>query len=110
MAVFNFTPSWSTQIQVEPKVHVAQFGDGYQQSAPNGLNNVLEKWSLVFKDIKDADYFSIKAFLKTHKGSVAFQWTTPDGQLLWFVCRSWSGSPTSFNVRDFNMTFEQVMV
>lgn len=110
MAVFTHVPTWGTQFQIEANAHLAKFGDGYEQATPNGLNNVLEKWNLTFKDIPEATYVAIKAFLKTHKGTTPFQWTTPDGDLLWFRCRSWSGSPPSYGVRDMTMVFEQVML
>lgn len=110
MAVFTHIPGWTSSVSTEPKVFQAQFGDGYEQSVPNGLNNVLEKWNLTFKDVPDATYFQIKQFLKEHKGSIPFQWTTPDGELLWFRCKSWTANPPSYGVRDMTMTFEQVMV
>lgn len=109
MAVFAHVPTWSTQLTVDAKVVEARFGDGYSQSSPDGLNNTLEVWNLQFKDIKDAEYVKIKNFLHQHKGSIPFQWTTPDGDTYWFRCKSWSGSPPSANVRDMTMKFEQVM-
>lgn len=110
MAIFTHVPSWSTSLTQKPKTFNAQFGDGYEQATPNGLNNVLEEWNLTFKDIKDAEYFQIKGFLKSMKGTVAFQWLTPDGDLLWFRCREWSANPPSYGVREMNMKFEQVIV
>lgn len=110
MDTFEFVPSWTSQVDIEPKVSLAQFGDGYEQATPKGINSVVEVWSLQFQDIKDAEYYQIKSFLKSKKGSEAFLWTTPDGDTFTFRCRSWNGSPPSFGVRNMSMKFEQVFV
>lgn len=110
MDTFTFVPTWGSQVNIEAKVFKTPFGDGYAQSAPAGLNNMMEVWNLTFTDIQDSVYASIKSFLKAKKGTEPFLWTTPDGDTFTFRCESWSGSPPSYGVRNMTMKFEQVIV
>lgn len=53
------------------------FGDGYSQSMPDGINNALEEWDLSFENYPAADVDTITDFLDSLKGSAVFSWTPP---------------------------------
>jgi len=76
---FTYEPSYGSNYTVEPPTNVVQFGDGYAQIAPGGLNTVAQgtKYDLTFGSLSDADFASIDSFLKSHIGSTVFKWTPP---------------------------------
>jgi phage-related protein len=85
MATFTALPDYSVSIDLVPKVLKAQFGDGYEQRLPDGLNNMLEQWSCTFKRNTD-EAKAIYNFLKVRQGVESFNWTTPDEVTKVFVC------------------------
>ena len=56
----------------------AQFGDGYAQTAGDGINNVIQSWPLTFAG-QPADMMNILAFLTATQGWQGFYWTPPMG-------------------------------
>jgi phage-related protein len=116
MAVFNYTPHASTQIQPVLRKLKTQFGNGYVQEMQDGLNSIMRKWSLVWQNIPpdnvDATVTSAKKlndFFEANFGST-FVWTQPppfdaDGAKNW-VCDDWSPTYTDA-LLGFNATFEQ---
>lgn len=71
------------------KVRRAQFGDGYDQRAADGLNNRSSTYQLQF--IRDAATISaILAFLDSHAGATAFYWTPLLRAQSLFTCATYS--------------------
>jgi len=106
MTTFPYTPKSAT-LEVAPNLYSAKFGDGYEQAAPQGINYLPQKWSLVF----NSNVSSIKAFLATLGGYQSFHWTPPNASNpLAFVCKSWSEQDTPGGIRTLNCTFEQRFV
>lgn len=62
------------------RVLTAQFGDGYKQQAADGINNVIQTWSLTFKSTSLATIQAIRGFLKAKGGYKKFYWTPPLGE------------------------------
>jgi phage-related protein len=78
-------PSPGTKMQPEVKTLKAQFGDGYVQMAPDGLNNVREVANLTWSVLLPAQADAIYTFLKAHKGTIPFYYALRDG-----VTRKWT--------------------
>lgn len=78
MSDFNYTPSYNTDVTDEYRTLRAQFGDGYVQEAPDGINAVRDVWRLLFENIALADGEAIRTFLRG-KAGVPFTWTPPGG-------------------------------
>lgn len=55
----------------------AQFGDGYQQSAPDGINNVVDEWNLVYENLDNSERNTLITALDSVKSSDYFTWTAP---------------------------------
>jgi phage-related protein len=108
MSVFTWIPSYPASVGEQPKVLSASFGDGYEQRAGDGINNVKKIWKLNFKYRSTAEATDIRNFLKTQGGVSAFDWTDPDGDTLRFVCRDWPREFTQGLMVSFSVTFEQV--
>lgn len=79
MAVFDWAESAGSSVDYKPRVARTQFGDGYVERAPDGLNPMGESWSLAFNDISDEAGTEIITFLKARftgpLGQEAFDWT-----------------------------------
>jgi phage-related protein len=80
LAIFNWQPDYGAQADVTPTVVTAQFGDGYSQDIPLGINSMPQTWTLVFNRLPDeAD--GIFNFLMNQGGYLRFWWTPPRQEL-----------------------------
>lgn len=83
--VFDWRPSYGTEAQDTYKLRKAQLGDGYVQTAVDGINPCKETYPLVFENITKEQADEIRIFLRAHAGD-SFMWETPDGLLKRFRC------------------------
>lgn len=84
----------------------ARFGDGYRQTAADGLNNETQQWpiSIVGRESKVGPAL---AFLRARKGAVSFLWTPPLGVQGLYLCKTYTLIPHGNDVFTLNATFEQ---
>jgi phage-related protein len=78
MSDFTYTPSYQSRVEEEHRTVAAQFGGGYMQEAPDGINPVREVWSVGFDNIPRATGDDIRAFFRARVGQ-PFTWTPPGG-------------------------------
>ena len=71
-------PDRSLTSNNSPNVRVAQFGDGYQQRASIGINNVSQEYVLTFSNRTKTEVDDIAAFFESKNGVTAFDFTIPD--------------------------------
>lgn len=110
------TPDKTMSRAGTPKVFLATFGDGYEQRAPDGLNNVKEEYSLTFNNRNKEEIDAIVATFELRKGVTAFDLTIPatnaDGtaaeRSVRVVCHSYSHSYDSDNFYSCTATFRRV--
>lgn len=107
MATFTYSPAYSANLTVQPKVRTAVFGDGYQQRVGDGINTIRRMWGLTFTGLV-ANVDSVESFLKTANGVDSFDWTPPDEASGKFICKSWSRSKDTYGVDTLTATFEEV--
>lgn len=62
------------------RVRSAQFGDGYSQEAPDGINSLVDTWSLTFEHLDASERALMWAFLD-NVGSWDIVTWTPIGSL-----------------------------
>ncbi|MBF6029680.1 phage tail protein [Pseudomonas sp. P115] len=103
---FSWTPDKEPTGTTTFRVKSAKFGDGYEQTAEDGINNKSESWPLTFTGQK-AKIAQIKAFLNRHKGAIAFSWTEPFGENLLIKCKEYQSSNKGGSVYTLAATFEQ---
>lgn len=108
MAIFTNVPDQGATKKIVPSVHVAKFGDGYEQRTPHGLVNLLESWDLSFTSRSEAEILAIDAFLRTNKGG-SFSWRTPEGTYRWFRCKKWRRNVEYVFSAELFATFEEKM-
>lgn len=88
------------------KVRKAQFGDGYEQRAADGLNNRRSSYNLTF--IGDASKIgAILAFLDARAGAEAFYWTPLLRTQSLFTCETYSEPTKDGDIYTITATFDQ---
>ena len=69
--------SQSHTIRLKQRLIAAQFGDGYSQTAPDGINSQVEEWDISWELLSQADRNTVVAALKQGATDV-MTWTTPN--------------------------------
>jgi phage-related protein len=108
VADWVWVESAGSSLEQQPRLKEAQFGDGYAQRAPDGINFMPEVWSLTFDEVEDAVADELVAFLQDQKGYIAFnyvplRYTTARR----VICKRWTRTHTGPGVSSFRATFEQ---
>jgi phage-related protein len=95
-----------TSQQTTSDVLTTKFGEGYEQSAPDGPISVRDSYPLLFQGTP-AQMKEIADFLKAKGGYIPFMYTVPGvGVQQQFLCKSWKRALT-FPVDQLTATFEQ---
>lgn len=108
METFHWAPRPGLSVASEPKVKVISFGDGYEQRQPAGINNKLDKYTPVFRVLRDEAWI-IEGFLEQHGSVTPFLWTPPYlFKPIKVVCRKWASTVQHVYV-DISCNFDQVI-
>lgn len=110
LETFNFPVESGISETFAPKINKVQFGDGYIQRSPKGVNNILREFNVTFKGVwgskiengkvvpvkkKEFDLMEqVEQFLLSHNGYKAFLWDSKrkynDEQPIKVVCENWA--------------------
>lgn len=105
----NFT--WPVQAKlagaVKFAVLTAQFGDGYKQTAADGINNQSQSWSVVIRG-SAAQVTPARDFLNARAGYQSFFWTPPLGAQGYYECKEYELHHLGVSNWELTATFEQV--
>lgn len=104
---FNWFPDLGSQQSVKPAVSTAQFGDGYSQRSPTGLNTLPQTWTVTFTRSRTIG-LAILAFLRARKASESFNWTNPLNEAGVYICEKWSESSDQPGMIKITADFKQV--
>ena len=97
-----------------PRVHIAKFGDGYEQRIGNGINNLEQEYSVAFTTRAKADIDDIVAFFETKAGVTSFNFVVPDSNesgnelTVKVVCSEWNQTWVNDNFYSLDATFRRV--
>lgn len=80
-------PSQSSTREVEFRTLSVQFGNGYQQDIPDGINDMVITWNLVYENVPKTQRDAIVAVLDAARSWDVIRWTDPDGQLINYKMR-----------------------
>jgi phage-related protein len=108
METFTWIPDHGASESIEARVLVANFGDGYAQRAPIGINNLETKRELVFSVRPLAEIRAIDGFLKKHRGATPFEYQPPGEEKAPYVCARWQKVRATDLDSTLTATFEQV--
>ena len=101
------TPSRGGGDSVKPRVIETQFGDGYKQSMPDGLNALERGYDAKFENRPLADIDIITTFLESHIGTI-FYFTLPrESTPRKWRCTSWSRTDVSASLASLSAKFEE---
>ena len=103
---FTWVPNKEPAGTVSFRTKSAKFGDGYEQTAEDGINNKTQSWPLTFTGSK-ARVKQIAKFLDRHKGAIPFFWTEPLGETALFKCSEYQPRHAGGDVYMLTATFEQ---
>lgn len=106
MPTFTWNADPDTQGSFEFAVLSAQFGDGYEQTAEDGINNEKQSWPLVFSR-PAAEATQIRDFLRATKGTAAFLWTPPLGAEGTYKCKAFQMKAQDLNNYVVSALFEE---
>lgn len=103
--VFTWRATSSSTGEVKGRVRRTQFGDGYYQSIPDGLNHVSGTWQLQFVGTEEA-VSPITQFIDAHIGR-SFLWTPPLALQGLFQCDGYQTADNGGAVFTITATFTQ---
>ena len=103
--VFTWQPTNEARGRVTARVRRAQFGDGYSQSVPDGINHISQEWPLTIVG-RWSTVGPAVAFLESHVGE-SFQWTPPRGTASLWQCDEWEIKNEGADVYTVTATFQQ---
>lgn len=105
---FAWSMDMGAAADIQHKINKTQFGDGYAQRSPNGINNKVLNWS----GVKTGDFETmidpIIQFLDEHGGVTPFLWTDPHGNTNKYTCAEYTASQRKGNFWQITLKFEQV--
>jgi len=107
METFNWCPRVNPQGSAMLRVLTAQFGDGYQQAAADGIHNKIETWPLEFSGTGE-EIKPIKDFLDARGGWEAFSWTPPLGETGAYRAPQYTLMPLGADLYNLTVTLQQV--
>lgn len=108
---FTYVPSYTSPVDTEMAVTEIRFGDGYRLRRKSGINNITERYNLLFDNLTDVDLAAIVSFLRATNGTDYFLWTPPmagHNTEKKFICTSYSDEALEYNNNKLTCTFEQV--
>lgn len=77
MSTFTWKAPKGVSVDQTHKVRKAEFGDGYSQVAPVGLNSSPRVWDFSYSKLDDYTATQIQAFIVA-VGTASFTWVGPD--------------------------------
>lgn len=100
-------PSINSDVSFKARVISNQFGDGYRQTAADGLNSVARTWMLSWDNLTIADANVLEAFLVSHVGQ-PFYYLMPREQYprAW-DCTDWTRGYPAGAYDSFKATFNE---
>ena len=107
-------PDKSMTRSSKPKIHYAQFGDGYEQRLADGINNLVESYAIAFNNRTKEEIDDIIAFFENKGGVTAFTYTVPDTNesgnevAIKVVCSDWKKTYTFGDYYSATATFKRV--
>lgn len=110
--IFIWKPSYDYSNDNEPRVKTVQFGDGYEQTLQDGINNLLMAPTYTFENVDLDELTAILHFLYARAGAESFMFVPPApyGKLKRFRCKQWNHTQKFYNNYTIQAKFNEVVV
>jgi len=115
LPIFNpsLAPDFASgvDVRVKPRVLKAEFGDGYEQIAGDGLNNMPMEGTLTWSSLTTSQADAIVAFFVARQGFEAFEYTLPwESSARKWRCGEWQRSPAEYDTYRVQATIKETFV
>lgn len=101
-------PSPGTSQKPKLKIRKTEFGDGYTQYSPDGLNHMRKIIDLEWPVLSQTEAQAIIGFLETQGGYLPFHYTIPgEATPTKWTCDTWEDIRIDGGFRKISATFEQ---
>lgn len=102
-------PSYGSPKRVKPRLLLTSFGEGYRQAAPDGLNWMVDEYTLNWTALRVADADAIEAFLIAHADATPFWWTPvrAASPVKFQIFQGWERTPGNKPWDRLSVVFEQ---
>lgn len=108
METFKWCVRPDGDISNKPEIYSVDFGDGYNQSAPKGLNNLLREYTVTVK-VKNKEALKVDAFLAKHNAVTPFLYNDPYTQTQKKVrCLQWPAK-NGLEYTEFTLTLKETL-
>lgn len=109
MATFTQQCSYSSSLNVKPKIIEVKFGGGYEQAIGDGINNKPRKYDLRFNTLDEETADAIELFFDVNNtATTPFDWTPPIGAAGRFKCKEHTREFISGLTSSISCIFEEV--
>lgn len=108
MDTFTWCPKIEPEGTISQRTLSVSFGDGYSQTAGDGINTKTQSWALTFTG-KQSMINEIITFLDAHSGWQAFYWSAPLSEQATFMAKDgYQITPHGGGLYTLTVTFTQV--
>ena len=87
-------PSQSSNMSRKFRTLSTQFGDGYRQDTPDGINFKLDMWNINFENLTSATTANVKTFFDSVGSFDQFTWQAPGDS----VIKNWKLDPKGYTM------------
>lgn len=103
-----FSPSVGLQDKPELKILKAEFGDGYSQPTPDGINHIRRTLTATWEGLEQDEKDAIISFLVERQGTQPFLYALPgEATPTRYTCADWSTTAIDAGLFTLNATFRQ---
>jgi phage-related protein len=103
-----FAPSPGATNKPEIKILQAEFGDGYTQPTPDGINHIRAVRSLQWEMLERDERNAIISFLEERGGTQPFLFAMPgDAAPVAYTCADWTDTALEAELYTITVTFRR---
>jgi phage-related protein len=102
-----FAPSPGAQNKPEIKILQAEFGDGYSQPTPAGLNHIRRVLTLQWEMLERCERDAMLSFFERRGGTLPFFFAMPGEAHIAYTCADWSDTALEAELYTVKATFKR---
>lgn len=103
-------PTLGSSVEAEPRILLAQFGDGYNQRAADGINNVLHRAALSWEILTREEATTLMSFFRERAGWKPIAWQMPgDNEVRKWIAVKWNRTYVDANLDSVTAQFSEVV-
>jgi phage-related protein len=106
---FFWKIDYNYSLNIEPVIKSIKFGDGYEQTLPDGINNILLPFDIEFANRDLAEHTAISHFFYVRGGYGKFYFTPPApyNVVKIFACPKWTSTQPFYDDYTTRATFTE---